>query len=311
MAKGGEAVNQALASYIYNSLHQGYTLTSVRSQLATQGYSIRDINFAIDYVYATYYYGENQGDPRPTYAQSQSAPAGNPAILGKILIPVLVIFAVLIFGFAGIFLLGSNGSEINTIHTEPAAFEKPSSNQDSEVGDIDEPIFEIIAFDDVDATEADIVIDTTPSNDLEPAINPSRVGFDANTAYTKRQISEKVSQLAESNPREATLFCDEYQFEDQTSICYGIVASKSGNAEYCSQIPEGKYRDDCYLGMVVDATGSTQECDLIDNAYKRDNCRRLAEINIQILSLENIPVPQDVTNPEDAVNYVAVTADFY
>jgi len=319
MVSQNNPVNQSLASYIYNSLHQGYTLSSIRAQLASQGYSIKDINSAVDYVYATYYYGENSGDPRPTYVQSQSKPVGNSIHISNIIIPVLVIFAVLIFGFAGIFVLSSNNSETLAYPAEQS------------VSDISRPISDTTASEDAalnsEVSENSIKGGTSAqsnSNTIVPestsadnaieqnvAVIPSQTFFDANIAYTKRQIDEKVSLLAESNPREAMVFCDAYQFEDQTLICYGIVASKSGNSGYCMQVPEGKYRDDCYLGMVVDATGSTQECNLIDNAYKRDNCRRLADINVQIFELKSTPPQTNRLNPEDAINYGAVTADFY
>jgi hypothetical protein len=300
---GKGVVNQALASYIYNSLHQGYPLASIKQQLFTQGYSQKEVNGAIDYVYATYYHSQSNSDPRPTYMQAQTTAAGSANSPLKILLPVLVVIAVAVFGFAFVFILGSNSSEVDTIHTEPAVFDRPSTDDS-----VDDPIPVL----DTPSSSGTPTLDEPRDVEVIVAeINPLREVYNVNKAYTKRQIDERVSALATDNPREAIQFCDAYDYDDQIFICYGIVATKSTNAAYCSQITSEKYRDDCYLGMVVDTTGSTAECELIDNAYKRDNCRRLAEINAQILSFEDAAVQPSQSNPEDAINYVAVTADLY
>lgn len=97
---------------------------------------------------------------------------------------------------------------------------------------------------------------------------------------------------------------------EEIEFCISNIAEVSKDPSYCSQITIEKIKDDCYLKIVFEG-GSQNLCASIINAFKRDNCNRFAETYARAQQLpQEIPeVPE--RDPEDALNYYAVMADFY
>lgn len=303
--------NQALVNYIWTYLHQGYSLTSIRSQLQQNGYNPKDINLAIDYVYANYYYGKTspESDPRKTLSEQQPKHFGIELPSVHSIVPiVLVIIGVFLFGFATIFILFMNPTETITVpsnqnYQEPIVDDTPPQNIPAD--DIENSSPSLTENEDNQNTE------NTQPRIPEPTIpkNPDvDQPFEAGTQYTPRQIDLKVAYFGSRDPKEAMKFCDIIERDVERYFCYSDVAQYSGNYQYCESITENKYEDDCYLNLVLEDSSLGAVCEFIENGFKKDNCNTVAEY-AQIEFDQNIEIPDEPEelNPAD---YASV-ADFY
>lgn len=307
--------NSELVNYIWTYLHQGYSLTSIRESLVHQNYSEKDINFAVDFIYANYYYGKNQNDfkqPSPQVTSPERGETTKGVHHGTLW--ALMVMGVLLIGFSFVFVLGLNSSSSSDIPSssheivldDGYADYYDNSGSDQDVTD-DSSNFDDSRSSDNEVVEKVVIPDRTFNGDVDDP-------FDSGATYTKRQIELKVDYFSSVNPREAIKFCDAYLRDVETYFCYRDVAVGSGNSAYCDIIDVQKYKDDCYLSSVLENIDYGQACNKIVDDKKKENCFRIVDINEQSANIQNqeIPADNDVNQADDsAAEYYAVVANFY
>lgn len=314
------APNSDLVNYIWTYLHKGYSLTAIRDSLVQQKYSLTDINYAIDFVYANYYYGENQNNykqanvPGTTIPEATTNPKLNSKSSGvhKTTILALIVMGILLIGFSFVFVLSLNADSDTSVSAPPEGHEiilepdvidpVPSTQVPVDIVDDEDKVIPVI----VEKTPDKVVI---PEREF---IGDVKDPFKADVQYTNRQIEFKVDYFSSRNPKEATKFCDAYSRDIETYFCYRDVAVGSGNPAYCGQIPEEKYRDDCYLSSVLENVDTGGSCNQIVDSLKKENCIRIVDINEQAREIESYVAPESTGDSSDsAEEYYAVVANFY
>lgn len=307
------APNSELVNYIWTYLHKGYSLTAIRDSLAQQNYSAKDVNYAIDYVYANYYYGENQNNYKQPNVPGQTMPEAttNSGKMHHSTLMALVVIGILLIGFSFVFVLSSMGGDESSI--EPNV---PTGREIVlEPDEVDEPVY-------VEPDDVEVVPDVKPvvkPVETKPVIVPDRVfsgevkePFDSSLTYTPRQIELKVDYFSSRNPKEAMNFCDSYSRDVETYFCYRDVAVGSGNSAYCDSIPVQKYKDDCYLSSVLENIDNGASCNKIIDSLKQENCFKIVDINEKAREIEAYVPPDDAgVSNDNAEEYYAVVANFY
>jgi hypothetical protein len=282
-----------LVNYIWTYLHQGYTIDSIRGSLKKQGYKQKDINFAVDYIYANYYYGQGENNypqnQQPTnYAPSHKefhAPHAK-----EIMFVVVILFGVMIMGTAFVFILGNNASdvsipEVNEIdiydYEDPVAVESDDTPPDEPVeSNEDTPRFDGNTNSNTQNNNQVVTQNRNTPQDIKEK-------FDASKEYTRRQIDLKVDYFSQSDPKEATKFCDILDTVDEQDFCYIDVAKNARNSGYCTYIKTNQYKDTCYFEMVLDGIDNNV-CSKIANPTQNKNCNEVVKINNELEQLVTI-----------------------
>jgi len=289
-----------LVNYIWTYLHQGYSLTSIRDSLSKQGYSKKDINSAIDYIYANYYYSQNSNSYKSYNPQVQTTavsnsskkPTSHKSILA--LFGILAIFLIIV-SFSVVFFMNNSDADYDTsyISTDDSLdsrFDYVSDSYESSVDDsnIKNPIDEV----DLDSQNSENLVDDSDLNipDVKPITKSVGVNieddFDKNVDYSYAQIQSKVNYFSETNPKEALKFCNYYDDDVKKYYCYQDIAKISENIAFCRKIPIKKYKDDCFFSSVLDDFNSGSACDLIEDSHKKQTCLRIVDLNNQANKLE-------------------------
>jgi hypothetical protein len=312
-----------LVTYVYNSLKSGYALDAIKQQLLTQGFPLADINAAVDYVYATYYYSQGN-DSIKKDPSAYKIPDAKKIGVPEIAVFILLVFGVALIGFAVVFMIFSN--KIKTIET-PVVDNSEIDNSGN--SNVNVPI---------DDNSGNVVINRTkpssgvPINNTGSGNNPIFVNngnggsittsnpdnsntnydivnsgslleedpthFDSNTFYSTRQIEIAIDNLGLSNPDEAAKFCTKYANKAKEEYCYVNLATKSEMPRFCEKISTNSIKDDCYLEMVISDVGNPENCPKIANAYKRESC-------VQLIAVKTIKIPSAIENtaPTDSNSF--------
>ena len=136
-----------------------------------------------------------------------------------------------------------------------------------------------------------------PSSNIEQKNNklPSTLPSIANTGKTFGTVLTETRQTALSNPASAAAGCSILVSSEQKDICYSTVADGSQQSSYCDKVNATAYRDNCYLGFVMNgkldvcdkitSTSDKSFCDqlsiiqLMDEYYKENNTEKMLELN--------------------------------
>lgn len=308
--------NQELVNYIWTYLHQGYSLTSIRDSLIHQNYVKKDINLAVDYIYANYYYGENPNPYKKPYPKTQSPPHHVFEGIHHLTLKSLILMGIVLIGFSFVLVIFLNlGSEeiispdaIDLTEdfnetTEVVNDITPEIVNDNSSGLVNDNSSKIV---DLNEEESKIVVpERTYSGDISE-------GFDTDISYTNRQVELKVDYFSSRNPKEAIKFCNYYSRDIETYFCYRDVAIGSGNPAYCDLIGNQTEKDDCYLSCVLENVNSGSVCNNIVESKKKDNCYKIVDINEKAKELGDLEVPDEPkTDLDEAADYYGVVANFY
>ena len=330
----GEPDNN-LINYVYTYLQQGYEISAITQGLLNQGFSQKQINSAVDFVYANYYY-QNQPNPvKQGFTNYRAEPIHKHLGVAEISIFLLIIFGVSLIGIALVFILSSPSDEVltqneysNIDHTlqNENSINSNNNNNNNNINDINNNIQEDqtqinkIKINETKEHENRIIFDeevqekkieeesiirsiTTKESITEP--------FDSSKEYTQRQIEIKVSYFAENNPSEAKRFCDIITNDISKQYCYLEIASKSGVEGFCEDITSGQIKDDCYRELVFEGSGDEQTCLKVSNDFKQKGCLDFLKIESMKVKLDNSENSNEPINPEDDINYYEeISADF-
>lgn len=308
-----KAANSDIVNYIWTYLNQGYSLDSVKSALKNQGYSQKDINYAIDFIYANYYYSKDNSNNtyRKDTPNTTQLPDSKPHKAAMIAVLIGVIS---LLGVVAVVILALNTtnelpetipdrSQINTDYfqdtttipedtTEEVTKEPTIPEVEDTTTELEQPI-------------------TTPERNFEEDISDK---YDPSKTYTKRQISLKVEYFGETNPREAKKFCDLLNQDTEKSFCYKDIAITSENSAYCDFITTQQYKDNCFFEIVLENIDNSV-CPKITNPNINKNCNEIIKMNDMAESYKNMeqPTTSELSAEEQAEidQYYAVTANFY
>jgi hypothetical protein len=290
-----------LTNYIWTYLQQGYPLASIKERLISQGYKLKEINAAIDYVYANYYYSQQPNSPQQArYPVSQ----GHPSTNNIILISIVILGIILLITAVSLLIFGNGSNSTNQPSFPQSPIEKPIV-----VLPVENENPSTIETPSIQKNESPAAIPVPPPSNNQVILGDSPEKYNPSQVYTKRQLDLLVEQMSLYDYNEALKYCVAYPSEVEREYCTSTVAEYSLNIGLCERISSESIKDDCYLKIILDENADGTYCNNIRNAYKRDNCMRFVEAmkmrdsTIQIETSEN--------RPEDAINYYAVTAQFY
>jgi len=308
------AKNLELITYIYNNLQQGYPLDSIKKQLISQGFSGKEIDQSVDFVYANYFHQDN-ATMKKNYPDYQT-PKGKKIGVNNIVILILIIFGVSLIGFALVFILSSGGdTDTSVIPDEVPSAVIPDENPNVVIPDAVIPNETPV----IDDTPEVLEPEDTPDV-IEPVVDddyvdlqtkimdpfqgaPIEEGFNEGEGYTHRQIELKVAFFKEENPAEALRFCGMYS-EIKENYCVIEVAVASERVDYCEKVSDSRTKDDCYLEIILTELGDALTCESISNTYKKNTCKTL--IKMRTMTPEQFA---SGNSPEDAINAGNIISD--
>lgn len=297
------AKNLELITYIYNNLQQGYPLDSIKNQLKTQGFSEKEINQSVDFVYANYFHQDN-ATMKKNYPDYQT-PKGKKVGVNEIAILVIIIFGVALIGFALVFILSSGGDIViqNPDANKPEVVQPENPTEviipEKETPVVEKPTIPEVTPTTPTNTNSDVIAKLTDPLQGKPIEDP----YDETERYTDRQIELKVDYFKQSNPSEALRFCEMYS-EIKRNYCIIEVGVAAERVEYCEKITKDSTKDDCYLENILNDQGDLLTCESISNSYKKNTCKTLITMRTQTIN-------QGLSgnDPADAINYGDIIVD--
>jgi len=293
--------NSDIVNYVWTYLNQGHSLSSIRDALLQQGFSLNEINYAVDYVYANYYYQGNNGQYTNPEFQKNVKEGNSSAGVHKVIILVLIIIGVSIIGFSSIFLLSNSTSEVpgsrDSVNYE-GSYEPPSTRntevkKEQEIPPVDEKVAEL-----------------TPPPQTIPKTDPNKNTATQDVGLSIRQINIKVDYYAKTDPRQAINYCNMHETKQEKSQCISKVSLASGIPAYCAEIDVVFIRDRCYFDMILEGK-SDNNCNLIQDETLKTHCDKLVKINKE---LKQYDLDSNYTQEPDwdqVQNYYAIPANFY
>ncbi|MGM5483482.1 MAG: hypothetical protein ACQER9_01030 [Nanobdellota archaeon] len=311
--------NSELVKYIWKNLQNGFSLTSIRKQLTSQGISFQDINNAFDFIYANYYYSKNRDDYR-NYSKQRMKPSKKlPKHDNKMVFALFTIIGVLLIGFSAVFVLWDNSQENDVLSdNEEIGFDKGVEEKTEENDDVTEKKNnkeEHVVNDDNNNKDSQVktnLDDFQKEEDVEEDTINKRLN--ESNYYNNRQIKESVNYYSTNDPKKAIEYCNKYELKEKINFCYKSVAVKSKNSAYCKDISMENIKDDCYLDFVIEGSTDDSYCKEVKQENKKNNCFRLVDLNKELEEAESLSNKTDANIEEmEQTNEseYGVVADFY
>ncbi|MCK4669893.1 MAG: hypothetical protein KAT43_01725 [Nanoarchaeota archaeon] len=243
MGDGNNEKVKKLASYIRKQRKAGYSITTLRNYLISNGYDPRLVNAAIDYSY------------------KEAAPK-------KIPLKLIVIILVCIVVVGGLGLTISKlvskekAPEIQMPKTvklpdikfpEVKKEEKPVEKKDVFFGEEEKEVKKPKPV-----TKLETGVKLTKDEIVKEKQEPSILG-----------IERQVADISES----AGVDLCKSLTERKANACYKKLAITHNESKYCEKVTSSGLRDNCYI--VFAFAGDFTICDKIVNKYHQLNCRSL------------------------------------
>lgn len=299
-------VDKNLVNYIWNYLHQGYTLDAIRQSLLQQGYTKTLINATIDYIYANYYYSKHNNSYQKPFIPQQSDTSSSSSKIHHGVLYVFIIMGIVLIGGSFIFVLMNTGDSLEFEDRHNDDYDSLYQNIPQKKTSFDNDDNEII-----DSSSQNEDSDTSyidENTEIKKQVSTEK--FDASKTYTSFQIEQKISEIGKKNPAEAIKFCDLLE-GIKVYYCYKDIAVISRNSQYCEKIDKQSIKDNCYFQMVLEDIDNNV-CHLIQENYIRKNCENIININerekeFQILKEKVEDMDTNETSSFDS----SVAAEFY
>jgi hypothetical protein len=285
------AASGSLSEYVVRYLQLGYDLQSIRQSLLSSGYSIEQINAAIDYAYAQNSYGDatqNGQFTQGNYGNAQRTTSKVKISLNRMQIGVLVLVFLVLIGFAiAFFNLSSDPISqtpvYNTI-TNPSAdtsltgageSSSSISTSSSSPSSLSEKYDSLLRGDGTTSSTGSISNNNNPNS-----VQVLQEVFDDENQrrLTRLEIDERVEKLSATKPDDASILCQQIQTSAGRFTCLSKVAIISLNPKYCAMIDDFAAKDSCYMNFPIKELGTVAICEFIQNQVKKNSCIELYAI---------------------------------
>lgn len=98
------------------------------------------------------------------------------------------------------------------------------------------------------------------------------------TGKTFGDLLSDVKAAAKTNPESVVSECSNLASQDQKDICYSVIADSSQSYNYCAEVTNVDYRDNCYLAFVM--KGNVNVCQYINDADNKAFCNQLQLVQL-------------------------------